>query len=80
MRSNHFSSSPGLLASLDDFYLISSPTSDLAVIETTNDMLNPSLHDLITPQHNLCWMRAVVANSLATSGEEWATLFGVGNS
>jgi hypothetical protein len=71
-----------LLASLDDFYIISSPKEsvELVVIETTNDLLNPSLYKLVVPQTCLCWIRAVAANSLATSGSSWSDLFSIAHS
>lgn len=77
VRSNHFSSSPGLLSSLDDFYVIYSeePPTKLAVIETTNDVMNPDLFEFVTPASCLCWLRVLLANSLATDGHEWTTVF-----
>ena len=75
MRKISFSSSPGLLASLDDFYVITSESTKLAVLETTNDLLNPSLFPLVTAESCLCWMRVIVANSLAFSGDSWSKLF-----
>ena len=75
MRVDHFSSAPGLLASLDDFYIVTSPTAQLAVIETTHDNYNPKLFDFVKPQTVLCWMRVIVANTLAIDGKSWATLF-----
>ena len=71
----HFSSSPGLLASLDDFYIVHSASAQLAVIETTNDVYNPELFELVTPRSCLCWARAITANTLATTAPSWATLF-----
>jgi hypothetical protein len=71
----HFSSSPGLLASLDDFYIVHSASAQLAVIETTNDVYNPELFELVTPRSCLCWARAIAANTLATTAPSWATLF-----
>ena len=71
----HFSSSPGLLASLDDFYIVHSTSAQLAVIETTNDVYNPELFELVTPRSCLCWARAITANTLATTAPSWAMLF-----
>ncbi len=42
-----FSSYPGQLESMDDFYMLS---SNMTVIETTNQIFNTSLYDFITPQ------------------------------
>ena len=40
----------GTLASLDDFYMIKSPSSNLVVIETTNGIFNPDLYAKVIPQ------------------------------
>lgn len=69
-----FSSSPGFLASIDDWYIIKY-SSDLVVIETTNDVYNHSIYDALTPKSVLCWLRSVVANQLATTAKEWTSLF-----
>lgn len=74
-RVSHFSSGVGLLASLDDFYVVTSQTAQLVVIETTHDNYNPTLFQYVQPKSNLCWLRAYVANSLATNGDSWAKLF-----
>jgi hypothetical protein len=34
----------------------------------------------VTPQSLLCWQRVLVANLLATSGEEWTSIFIKNNS
>jgi hypothetical protein len=53
-----FSSSPGFLASIDDLYLVKGAGgSDLAVQESSINIYNASLLDLIVPQSNLCWVR-----------------------
>eukprot|EP00854_Cymbomonas_tetramitiformis_P003696 gene3696-4634_t len=69
-----FSSSPGFLASIDDWYIIKY-SSDLVVIETTNDVYDHSIYDALTPKSVLCWLRSVVANQLATTAKEWTSLF-----
>ncbi len=63
---------PGALSSTDDFYQIS---TKLVVMETTNDVFNMSLYDLIVPQSVLSWPRVVVANTLTRSGVDWAGMF-----
>eukprot|EP00240_Pyramimonas_obovata_P000938 CAMPEP_0118943100 /NCGR_PEP_ID=MMETSP1169-20130426/37522_1 /TAXON_ID=36882 /ORGANISM="Pyramimonas obovata, Strain CCMP722" /LENGTH=601 /DNA_ID=CAMNT_0006888257 /DNA_START=125 /DNA_END=1927 /DNA_ORIENTATION=- len=70
-----FSSSPGFISSIDDFYTVSG-TANLTVIETSNNVYNKSLYERVTAQSVPCYMRAVVANRLATDGSEWAKVFG----
>ncbi|XP_047427646.1 phospholipase B-like 1 [Mugil cephalus] len=72
-----FSSYPGFLVSLDDFYLLG---SGLMMTQTTNNVFNSSLFDLITPKSLLAWQRVRLANSLAHTGEEWAKTFSMYNS
>uniref|UniRef100_A0A7N8XZN9 Phospholipase B-like n=1 Tax=Mastacembelus armatus TaxID=205130 RepID=A0A7N8XZN9_9TELE len=72
-----FSSYPGFLVSLDDFYLLG---SGLMMTQTTNNVFNSSLFDNITPSSLLAWQRVRLANSLAHSGEEWANIFSKYNS
>ena len=71
----HFSSSPLLLSSVDDFFVLNSPRANLAVTETTNSLYNVRLLDLVVPESLLSWQRATAANFLAKSGSEWPTLF-----
>lgn len=70
-----FSSSPGFIASIDDFYVTSGGHGDLMVTETSLDIYSPPLVDNIHPESVLCWMRSTVANSLAQSGAEWTWWF-----
>jgi hypothetical protein len=70
----YFSSSPGLISSVDDFFTISG-YAQLGVIETTNDLLNISLLADVKPDTLLSYMRAVVANRVAKNGHDWADLF-----
>ena len=67
-----FSSYPGMLESLDDFYLMS---SGLAMTQTSNNVFDNSLLDLITPRSLLAWQRVRTASLLAGSGGEWAAAF-----
>jgi hypothetical protein len=53
----YFSASPGLMASIDDFYIIHGVVANLAVTETSLDMYNEALVDLINPSTMLCWAR-----------------------
>ncbi|XP_072299839.1 phospholipase B-like 1 [Eucyclogobius newberryi] len=67
-----FSSYPGFLVSLDDFYLLG---SGLMMTQTTNNVFNSTLFNVITPESLLAWQRVRLAHSLATTGQEWADVF-----
>lgn len=68
-----FSSYPGTIFSGDDFYLLS---SGLVTLETTIGNSNPDLWKYIQPQNSVLeWLRNIVANRLATGGQEWADIF-----
>ena len=49
-------------------------------METTNQILEDSVFDKTTPYALLTWVRAIVANRLASSAEEWTHLFQKENS
>ncbi|XP_066120629.1 phospholipase B-like 1 [Saccopteryx bilineata] len=72
-----FSSYPGFLESLDDFYILS---SGLVLLQTTNSVYNKTLLKLITPQSLLAWQRVRVANMMASDGRQWAEIFSKYNS
>ncbi|XP_061893450.1 phospholipase B-like 1 isoform X2 [Entelurus aequoreus] len=72
-----FSSYPGFLVSLDDFYLLG---SGLMMTQTTNNVFNSSLFRALTPKSLLAWQRVRLAHSLAHTGEEWASIFSKYNS
>uniref|UniRef100_A0A8C6SYK1 Phospholipase B-like n=1 Tax=Neogobius melanostomus TaxID=47308 RepID=A0A8C6SYK1_9GOBI len=72
-----FSSYPGFLVSLDDFYLLG---SGLMMTQTTNNVFNSTLYKFITPKSLLAWQRVRLAHSLASTGEEWAEIFSQYNS
>eukprot|EP00483_Globobulimina_turgida_P001708 UN01710 len=63
-----FSSYPGYLESLDDFYLMD---SGLAMLQTTNSIPNNTVYDLVTPYSLYAWQRVRIANALSKTGEEW---------
>ena len=65
-----FSSYPGFLESLDDFYELS---SGLAWVQTTNGVVDKTVYEqgLIKPQSLLAWQRVRVASSMSSTGEEW---------
>jgi hypothetical protein len=56
----YFSASPGLLASIDDYYIIHGVVANLAVTETSLDMYNQDLVQFIYPSTMLCWARYVL--------------------
>ncbi|XP_061561501.1 LOW QUALITY PROTEIN: phospholipase B-like 1 [Phycodurus eques] len=72
-----FSSYPGFLTSLDDFYLLG---SGLLMTQTSISVFNASLFSQLSPYSLLAWQRVRLANSLAHSGEEWARIFSKYNS
>ena len=49
-------------------------------METTNIILNESLYDKTTPYSLLTWVRVILANRLASNGEEWTSIFKKENS
>ncbi|XP_075070052.1 putative phospholipase B-like 2 [Mixophyes fleayi] len=72
-RVQTFSSYPGTIFSGDDFYLLS---SGLVTLETTIGNSNPDLWKYIQPQNSVLeWLRNIVANRLATGGQEWTDIF-----
>jgi hypothetical protein len=50
------------------------------VTETTNSLLNEELLKTVVPESLLCWQRVLLANALASSGEEWTEIFRKHNS
>lgn len=72
-----FSSYPGFLESLDDFYILS---SGLILLQTTNSVYNKTLLKLVAPKTLLAWQRVRVANMMANGGKEWARIFSQYNS
>ncbi|ERE66605.1 phospholipase B-like 1 [Cricetulus griseus] len=72
-----FSSYPGFLESLDDFYILS---SGLVLLQTTNNVYNRTLLKLVVPETLLAWQRVRVANMMAEGGKDWAEIFSKYNS
>ncbi len=66
-----FSSSPGLLSSIDDFFVVKG-RGHLGVQETTNTLYNLQVLNTVTPTAALSWQRSTAANQLASNGQEWA--------
>ncbi|XP_068268516.1 putative phospholipase B-like 2 isoform X2 [Nyctibius grandis] len=68
-----FSSYPGTIFSGDDFYILS---SGLVALETTIGNNNPARWKYLNPRGSVLeWLRNIVANRLARSGAEWASVF-----
>jgi len=76
-RRMSFSSYPGILASIDDFYMMD---SGLIMLETTNNIINQSLYQYVVPQSLLAWQRVRLANLLADSGASWSYILSQYNS
>ncbi|XP_022092665.1 phospholipase B-like 1 isoform X2 [Acanthaster planci] len=66
-----FSSYPGMLESLDDFYILG---SDMLMLQTTNNIFNQTLYKMVKLESLLAWQRVRVANLMAGSGAEWGKL------
>lgn len=73
-----FSSYPGMLSSLDDFYAMHE--TSLAVTQTTNGLYNTSLYDVVVPEALPAWHRVRAANALAADGHSWAAILARHNS
>lgn len=73
-----FSSYPATLSSLDDFYMMKG--SDLIMTQTTNNIFNATLWDLVQPESLLAWQRVRTANQLANAGSEWYSIVSEHNS
>jgi hypothetical protein len=68
MEQVSMSSSPSFLHSKDDYYVTN---ANIAVIETTNNVFDTSLYDLLTPKSLLSWQRVMLANWASKNGQEW---------
>ena len=66
-----FSSYPGLLESLDDFYMLWH--SGMAMVQTSNNVFDHTLLELVTPRSLLAWQRVRIASAVARSGSGWCT-------
>jgi hypothetical protein len=73
-----FSSYPATVYSGDDFYILS---SNMVTMETTIGNSNDDLWKYVKPEGQVLeWLRNIVANRLATTGEEWCKIFSQYNS
>jgi hypothetical protein len=50
------------------------------MLQTTNQIFNTTLYEQVVPGSLLAWQRVRVANMLASSGAEWASLVAQYNS
>lgn len=73
-----FSSYPGYLSSLDDFYQIWD--SRLVVIETSNSIFNLTLYKQVQPESLFAWHRVRLANLISKGGDEWGSVLNTYNS
>jgi len=69
-----FSSSPALISSIDDFFVVKG-VGHLGVQETTNSLYNLEVLNEIKPETVLSWQRSTAANQLSRNGQEWAQNF-----
>jgi len=67
-----FSSAPGFVFSGDDFYILD---SGMVTQETTIGNSNEDLWKYVTPESVLEWVRTMVANRLAYTGNDWVSIF-----
>mmetsp|Transcript_52344 Transcript_52344/g.124981 ORF Transcript_52344/g.124981 Transcript_52344/m.124981 type:complete len:601 (+) Transcript_52344:97-1899(+) len=77
-RTQGYASSPGFLGSIDDWYTLQDVSSDgaqLVVMETSSSMDDRSAYAHLTPSSVFCWIRALVANGLATDAPSWPVTF-----
>ena len=72
-----FTTYPATLTSVDDYFVMS---SGLSVIETTNGIMNDTLYQYVTQSSVLSWIRTIVANRMAKSGQHWIEIFSKYNS
>ena len=71
-RKISFSSYPGFLESLDDFYLLE---SGLTWTQTSNGVINQTIYEHVQPESLLAWQRVRIASAMASDGEEWFQIF-----
>ncbi|BFU25870.1 phospholipase B, putative [Entamoeba histolytica HM-1:IMSS-B] len=76
-----FASSPGLIHSKDDFYLLSNAQQKrFGVMETTNSFFFKKLNKLITPNSLLSWQRILVSMYFGQTPKEITKTIGQFNS
>jgi len=62
-----------MIFSNDDWY-ITRGTSNMVVIETTNEVYDVTQYDKVIPQTVPCWIRITVANRMADDGKTWVDI------
>lgn len=67
-----FSSYPGFLESLDDFYMLE---SGLTWTQTSNGVIDQSIYSAVKPESLLAWQRVRIASAMASTGPEWFDYF-----
>eukprot|EP01117_Protostelium_nocturnum_P005086 TRINITY_DN183_c0_g1_i1.p1 TRINITY_DN183_c0_g1~~TRINITY_DN183_c0_g1_i1.p1 ORF type:complete len:521 (-),score=165.39 TRINITY_DN183_c0_g1_i1:104-1666(-) len=72
-----YSAYPGAIPSNDDYFLTS---QNMVIMETTNNVYNMSLYQYVTPQTVPYFIRIMIANRMASSGEEWKKVMTLYNS
>jgi hypothetical protein len=72
-----FSSYPGCLVSIDDFYLMD---SGIVMLQTTNAIINTTVYGLINPYALLAWQRVRIANTMSNDGQTWMNIISNYNS
>jgi hypothetical protein len=72
-----FSSYPAAVFSYDDWLMTS---AGLGISETTIENNNATLWQFVTPSSVLEWARSMVATRLATTGQQWTSIFSQYNS
>jgi len=76
-NSMSYSSYPGVIPSIDDFFITG---QNIVVMETTNEVFNSSLYKFVVPETVPYWVRIMVANRIAKSGQQWSEVFSKHNS
>lgn len=76
-----YSSMPGVLSSVDDYYqVVGEGGIAMVIVETTNSVFEDSLYDLMTNRALLSWQRCMLANVMANSPQRWTEVFSEYNS
>ena len=55
-------------------------SSNMVMLQTTNNVFNKELYDYVKPESLFAWQRVRVANMMANGGQEWAKVLAQYNS